>query len=112
DHLLVHGYTHRGGIPVVPLERRLGSRFADALFGDRVDLGRRDARLDHLAQLTENPPDQLVHLPQLLDLRLRTADNHDYALAAVASLIIMSSSCATLSGACAPFTTRNVGRSR
>jgi len=64
------------------------------------------------AKLLEYSRDELVPPPQFLDLGLRTADNHDYALAAAASSIIMSSSCATLSDACAPFTTRNVGRSR
>ena len=82
-----------------------------------------------LGETHRNLRHELIHSPQLLDFRRRPADNHVRAalsgvaafpvtafsalpIAIAASSITVSSSCATRSWGCAPFTTRNVGRSR
>ena len=63
---------------------------------------------------TEDPRDELVDPPELLDLRPRPADDHDATAppTAAASSITVSISRATRSCAWAPLTTRKVGRSR
>jgi hypothetical protein len=76
NDLFVHRCTHRRRIAVIPLERRFRSSLAHPLLGHGVNLRRRHARLHHLAKLGENPGDELVHPPQLLNLGLRAADNH------------------------------------
>jgi hypothetical protein len=81
---------------VVPLERRLGSRLADPPLRQRIDVGRRHAGNHDLPKLGENPRDELIHSSKLLNLALRTADDHTLApfyrrAAAASSIIVMSS---------------------
>ena len=116
DDLLVHRGADRRRIAVVPLERRFRARLMHEPLGQLIEIPRRDAGRHCLSQLGENSRHELVHASQFGNLALRTADDHRARSALIAdcaaSSIIVSSSSATRSGAWAPFTTRNVGRSR
>jgi hypothetical protein len=55
---------------VIPLERGLSPGVQHPLLGHGIDLRGGDAGLHHLAKLRKNPCHELIHPPQLLDLRL------------------------------------------
>ena len=81
-HLLVHRRANRRRVAVIPLERRLGARLAQPLFGEL----RRDPPSSRRAPPARNSAStratSCVDARQLLDFRRRPADNHARAPAA------------------------------
>ena len=69
-HLFVDRRADGRRVPVIPLERRLGTSLAHALLGQLVDLRGADAGRHHLPQLFENPRYELIHPSQLVNLAL------------------------------------------
>ena len=89
DAQTVAGYPwyplNAGSAPASRTRRSASSSMSDV----------RDAGHDHLPQLGENPRHELIHPPQLVNLALGSADNHEcplYRFAAAASSIIAFSS--------------------
>ena len=79
DDLLVDRDAERSGIAPVALEGRHGSELAGPALGQRVELGRPDARPDERPELPEDPGDDLRAAPHRLDLRASLVDDHPRA---------------------------------
>ena len=75
-HLLVDRRADRRRIAVIPLERRLGARLHAPSLRRRGRYPASSRPAPPAPQLGENPRHELVDPPQLVDLGLRSADDH------------------------------------
>src|SRR5262249_24539042 len=87
DEHRVRRRADRRGVPAVALERRDAAARADVLFRELVELLRRHARHDALAEQLERFGDDLRRALHLLDLGCALADDHATAACSSASWI-------------------------
>src|SRR5713226_6517720 len=75
--LFIHPRAQHAGIVVIPLERRLGTRFLSLPLGRLLQIHGSHARSDHGAKLIEDFAYDAATTPHLVNFRLRLAhDSH------------------------------------
>ena len=115
NHLFVDRRANRGGVPMVPLERRFAAVVPQAALRMGIEVGGRDAGRDHGPELRKDLGHESVRGAHPLELCCRLADDHASArpparLMASAVSMCARRSAVTLSGGCNPLIDANVGR--